>query len=362
MLVLRKTEKGWYKPHMKYDITPYIENTKKIIERHNLGESGAYSRWIWQPEDETKARRKLGLNEYGCADAANILYMIGAFPSEANEREKWVMTLQQFQHPEDGLFVEETHHPFHTTAHCIAALELFEQKAQYPLVGMHPYLEKEKLYSLLDHLEWTQNPWLASHKGAGLYAALVLQGEADGQWQQDYFDWFWQEADPETGFWRKGNIVLIHEGDSFSGKLPFPTIFPHLAGSFHYLFNHEYAHMPLHYPEKLIDTCLKILDQNLWVNLGQKVSFAEVDWVYCLTRAMRQTPYRFSEGKEALRRFAARYISYLDSLDPMTDDGLNDLHTLFGSVCALAELQSALPGEIHSEKPLKLVLDRRPFI
>ena len=46
----------------------------------------------------------------------------------------------------------------------------------------------------------------------------------------------------------------------------------------------------------------------------------------------------------------------------MTDDGLNDLHALFGAVCCLAELQAALPGEITSEKPLKLVLDRRPFI
>ena len=41
---------------------------------------------------------------------------------------------------------------------------------------------------------------------------------------------------------------------------------------------------------------------------------------------------------------------------------LIDLHMLFGSVCALAELQSALPGMIITEKPLRLVLDRRPFI
>ena len=38
------------------------------------------------------------------------------------------------------------------------------------------------------------------------------------------------------------------------------------------------------------------------------------------------------------------------------------MHRLFGSICALAELQAALPGELRSDKPLKLVLDRRPFI
>lgn len=347
---------------MKRDISKYIENVKKIIDNHNLGQIGAYCRWLWQPTDSAKPHRDLGLNEYGCADAANILYMIGKFPGEAQEREAWVNTLQTFQHSDSGLFMEETHHPIHTTAHCIAALELFEKKALYPLTALHKYLDKETLNYFLFNLEWTINPWLASHQGAGLFAALVLQGEADQEWEQWYFEWFWEEEDPETGFWSRGKVVPISEGDSFAGKLPFPTIFPHLAGSFHYLFNHEYAHMPLRYPEKMIDTCLDIFYEKRWDTLGRAVSFAEIDWVYCLTRSMRQTAHRFVEGKEALRIFAEGYIDYLNSLDPDTDDGLNDLHTLFGSVCALAELQAALPGEITSEKPLKLVLDRRPFI
>jgi hypothetical protein len=50
------------------------------------------------------------------------------------------------------------------------------------------------------------------------------------------------------------------------------------------------------------------------------------------------------------------------SIDYEKDDAFNDLHMLFGASCALAELQSALPGKIITEKPLRLVLDRRPFI
>ena len=46
----------------------------------------------------------------------------------------------------------------------------------------------------------------------------------------------------------------------------------------------------------------------------------------------------------------------------MEDEGFGDRHMLFGTVCALAELQQALPGELESTVPLKLVLDRRPFI
>ena len=35
---------------------------------------------------------------------------------------------------------------------------------------------------------------------------------------------------------------------------------------------------------------------------------------------------------------------------------------LFGYLCAFAELQQALPGSCVTDRPLKLVLDRRPFI
>ena len=73
-------------------------------------------------------------------------------------------------------------------------------------------------------------------------------------------------------------------------------------------------------------------------------------------------PQRFAEAKEALDEFARSYTGYLLSLDPETVEGLNDLHMLFGALCALAELQAALPGRLTARTPLKLVLDRRPFI
>ena len=79
-------------------------------------------------------------------------------------------------------------------------------------------------------------------------------------------------------------------------------------------------------------------------------------------RATYQTAHRFDEVKSALLEFAKGYISYLAEVDYKTDPGANDLHLLFGVVCALIELQKALPGMIVSEIPTRLVLDRRPFI
>ena len=90
---------------------------------------------------------------------------------------------------------------------------------------MQPYLTKENLYDLLDGLNWAEGPWTASHQGAGIYAALVLQGEASLTWQDWYFDWLYENADPDTGLWRKGAVKPTHQGDSFSGTLKKPPCF-----------------------------------------------------------------------------------------------------------------------------------------
>ena len=110
------------------------------------------------------------------------------------------------------------------------------------------YTDIQALYGLLDGLDWKHDPWSQSHRGAGIYAALVLTNAVDSRWQDSYFAWLRREADPETGLWRLGCVK--------EGSVP---VWHHMAGSFHYLFNHEYAKQPLPFPEKMIDTMLWLL-------------------------------------------------------------------------------------------------------
>jgi hypothetical protein len=144
------------------------------------------------------------------------------------------------------------------------------------------------------------------------------------------------------------------------GETALPLLFPHLAGTFHYLFNCEHAGVAPPHPAALAATCERIYAARAYP-LARFVGFAEVDWVYCLHRASRHAD-RVDAVRPALRDFAAVYLAFLDGLDPEAHPGLDDLHALFGAVSALAELQNALPGEIQSERPLRLVLDRRPFL
>ena len=339
------------------NIDELIGRIKKTVENHRLDNEGEYARYLWQ--DETNSR-KMGLNEYGCADAANILYTINSFIEEPEKREKWVKTLKNFQNPETGIFEEGTHHFIHTTAHCIAALELFDAKPDYPLYALEKYRSREGLYELLENLEWSKYPWPQSHQGAGIYAALKLTNSVDISWERDYAEWLWKNQDEKTGFFRPQAIA--------SGEAP---LYHHMGGAFHYLFNLEYARKPLRYPEKMIDTCLSLYE-NMEIGdktggydnekFGKYIGFLEIDWIYCISRAGRQTVHRFDDCKNALKKFSKEYIDWLYSIDINTHDGFNDLHMLFGTCCALAELQQTLRGEIETSKPLRLVLDRRPFI
>ena len=95
-----------------YDIQPIINKILDRIEAHKI-DTGKYARWIWQDANNS---RELGVNPYGCADAANLLYMLGHFPRVPNERDEWVTTMQEMQDKESGLFHESTHHALHTPA------------------------------------------------------------------------------------------------------------------------------------------------------------------------------------------------------------------------------------------------------
>ncbi|MBO7170543.1 MAG: hypothetical protein J6W28_05125 [Clostridia bacterium] len=333
---------------MKRNIDNILRYIRLAVDEHRL-ESGKYARWCYQ---SAKGDRDLSRLEYGCADAANILYTLGAFPQDADERASFVQVLQSFQ-GEDGLFEEPTHHPLHTTAHCVAALELFDAKPLRPLTYHKEHFDtEEKLCAYLASLDWKSGPWNAAHRGAGLYSAMVLTEKMPLTWQNTYFDWLSEHCDPETGLGLRGS----------HGEKP---MLHHLAGWFHYLFNFTYARRPIPYAKQAVDACISLYREELCHlgHFGHSISFAEIDWVYILNRASSQCGHRREEAKETLRAFADVFFTYLETdLETAYAKRFDDMHGTFGALCAIAELQAALPGEILSTVPLRLVLDRRPFI
>lgn len=329
----------------RHDLTPFVEALLRLLDTHALG-PGRYSRFT------TQSGHAPELDAYGCADAANILYTIGQFPQHPDERQCWVEALQAFQDPSTGIFENKAHSAHHTTAHVVGALELFDARPRYPLTFLQRLLAEQGLYSFMGGLEW-DDPWNASHAGAGCCAALAVTGEAPPEWFGWYFGWLDCNVDPETGLWRRGRIKPLNAS---------PGRFANLAGTFHYHFNYSYFRLPLPYAEQVVDTCLALLETSPFPLAQNTVSFAEIDLIFCLNRAQRQSEHRREETLAALRDLGECVIKVLSDEAYQTSAAFDDLHLTFGAVCALAEVQAALPGFLHTPRPLKLVLDRRPFI
>ena len=209
------------KPMEPMNITPIIDKIADVVENHKLS-AGSYKRFS---EDDFP-------NPYGCADAANILYTIGRFPCDLCEREASVRILREMQDKESGLFIEKpsdptkfVHDPIHTTAHCMAALELFDQAPLYPAFALEKYLSKEAMEEFFESFDWRRSTGTPAHKGAVLYAALNLGGSDCKEFNRNYFEWIYNNTDPENGLLKRG----CQDGQM--------SIWHHMAITFHFLFN-----------------------------------------------------------------------------------------------------------------------------
>lgn len=329
-----------------HDLRPFIQSVKHIVDRHNLGKPGEYTRWLTQNEAGT---RDLGATPYGCANAANILYTIGALPDSFDEKQAFAQVLQSFQDAQSGLFTNPGNYEAHTTAFVSGALYLLGAKPLHQARAFRQHTTKDALFRFMDSIDWANAPWLGAHLGAGIYASMLLTGTAGDDWEDLYFEWLNTNADPSTGLWKRNAL----EG---------APRFHYLAAAFHYVFNYEYAKRALPYPQALLDTCIQAYRDGACIDFAREVGWADIDFTYLLARVQRRAGTRFEETQQILTEIADGLISQLLRMDPETSETLNDLNTLFAIVCALAVLQDALPGYIRTSAPLKLVLDVRPFL
>ena len=103
--------------------------------------------------------RDLGVNPYGCADAANILYTIGRFPAESAERSDWVEVLQSLQDPEIGSL-----HRGRRTTRFIRPLTASLPSSSSMRVRFGGFRARQlktpdAVRAFLAGLDWRANPW-----------------------------------------------------------------------------------------------------------------------------------------------------------------------------------------------------------
>lgn len=325
---------------MQINIDPIIEKTKIAISNHELPQRGYYKRY---------ADGNSGANEYGCADAANLLYTINAMPTDRTEKEAMVEALRSFQDKETGLFREPSHHPYHCTAHCLAALELFDAEPLYRVSEADRYENPASVRPFLASLGWDESA--AGHLGAGMFSIMFLTKRMSLDWQNEFFGYLDENIDMRYGVSMKGAVA--------TGK---KLRWQYMGDWFHLMFCYHACHRAFPCTEQLIDYCIEDYENNIFPeSFGKGQRFLDIDWTFAIYRAAVQSGYRLDKVKALLRDFAKKLTDYLAN-SPLDEPQWKDMHLMFGSICGLAELQIALPGELLSTRPLRQVMDRRPFI
>lgn len=338
--------------------TTAVKNTGAVPQTFDLRE---FVRWITAELEPSvhlpggaghyaREPGKTTVELYGVSDMACILYSIGALRPTERERAEWAEAFQSLQNPDTGWLLEKepSHTPLHNTAFALGAMELLNLTPKLP-VKMGP--EYADPAAFLETLDWKTAVYTESHKGVGFAAIHALVPELrTAAWFQKYFAKCDSLFDPHNGLMGRDKPAT---GDS-----------DQIGGTFHYSFMYTNFNRFMPYPEQRIDTVLRLQqpdgfwrpDSHLWMTL---------DAVYLMTRTLRYTTHRFDDVRDCVRRVMAVMMEeiYSPAGRKKSFTGRLTVHSVTAAINFAAEAQQFLGAqEVITDLPLRLVLDRRPFI
>lgn len=287
---------------------------------------------------------------YGVSDMACILHTLGILRPTERERVEWSAAFQQFQVSDTGWLVEKsrTHDPLHNTAFALAAMQLMDLTPAHPVTMTGEFAD---VRAFLASLNWTTRVYADSHKGAGIGSIHALVPALNRpEWFAGYFAFCDEQFDPRNGLMGRDKPP---GGDS-----------DQIGGTFHYQFLYEHFNRQMPFPERRIDAVISLQQpdgywhptNHLWLTL---------DAVYLLTRTLRYCPHRFEDVRAVVRNVMATMMRdyYAPDRRGKALTGKLPVHSLTAAISIAAEAQHFLGAhEVVTERPLKLVLDRRPFI
>jgi hypothetical protein len=325
------------------DVQPFVDWIRAVYEP-SVRVGGRVGHYARQPDVEA-------IDLYGVADLACVLYTIGHLAPDEHERMEWADAFATFQ-TDDGSFIEAapTHDRLHSTAFTLAAMELLGLQPRRPLTIIEQYADAATIEPFLSELDWRSDVYMGSHRGAGLGSIMSLDARPKPGWFDTFFGALDQRFDPANG--------LLGEGKPAIGDLD------QIGGTFHYHFLYEWHHRRMPFPRARIDAVLGLqqangfwtADSRLWVTL---------DAMYLLTRTVEGCGYRRADVDDAVWA-AAQAVDTQILAREHRDECFGwylGAHSLTAATAIVAEAQRYAGAErVRTDRPLRLVLDRRPFI
>lgn len=329
---------------VRYDLREFVHWIESELEPavRLPGPAGSYAREFGGKTPEL----------YGTADMACILYAIGKLHPTEEERTEWAASFATYQDSTTGFLLEKapTHSPLHNTAFALAAMQLLELRPKHPVVLSPEYHD---INTYLASLDWKTKVYGESHKGAGIGSIFALVPELHSpRWFEDYFSFCDGLFDPKNG--------MMGQDKPAAGD------FDQIGGTFHYAFLYQTFNRAMPFPEKRIDAILALQQpdgyweakNHLWLTL---------DAIYLLTRTLRQQTHRKDEVIACIRRTMDALMR--DVFSPagrkatFANNNKLGVHSVTAAISIVAEVQNFLGADqVITEWPVRLVLDRRPFI
>ncbi len=283
------------------------------------------------------------------------------FETHKNEDiKKWIKVIQSYQNPKTGWIKEPGfnfgyHFKEHSTAFAVSILKLLNSKPQYRLKISNKLNSKRKVEKWLrTKPEWGLLFWPGSHRGGGIgaiYATLGSDYYPHENFFKWYFDWLDSRADRNVGYWRLG----------WNYKFKKRLTKHELGGSIHYYWIYEFFNHPIPYPEKVIDSTLKLQNEyGLW---DGDVSYCiDLDAIFSLNRCCIQTNgYRKDDIKGSILKYLDYTIPTLNNKEFLFSH-YDNTHRLTGCLEAIAEIQKYYPELFDMSQPWKETLDITPWI
>jgi hypothetical protein len=260
----------------------------------------------------------------------------------AAERAEWCAHINSFARhdfdaPLDGSYGDtHGHSATHANGMVIGALGVLGGRQAHPVRLYDSYGRPETVGPWLDQLDWAA-AWRASHLFWGGVHCFSFSARADEGWRRAAFAWLDANADPVTGWWRRGT--------------PHADRHQALGGAAHLLPMYEHHGRAFPFPERVIDSVLALQrPDGRWLKPRHPheamhvMHYLELDALYALVLMRRLVPdYRRDDVAAAAARYGrlvrdyhARHARELYQLHP---------HQVLAAVGTFGGLQRLLPDE-----------------
>jgi hypothetical protein len=255
------------------------------------------------------------------------------------ERLPWLERMVAQQDPVDGSFPSFGHHSkLHGNGTAIGGVGALGGRFQHRVRLYEPFATLEHATAWLDTaVDWSRQ-WSASHLFWGGVHCLAVSAAAGRDWPDGVISWLDHEADPATGWWRRG-VAHADRHQPLGGAVHILPIYQHLG--------RRYPHI-----ERAIDSTLAMqLPGHHWLTgRTDGVTYLDLDALYVFALGRSWAPeYRRDDIAASVARHAALIV---DGLAGHLDRELaGHAHQLLCLVGILGLHRQLDPARFHDDRP-----------